>query len=451
MHYVILLAIPLFLMGCETMFGKKTKEPLTGERQRVLMMSEEIIPDAGVGHIYVGLPDAVHHQEWSMASGNARHAMLPGIMNTEIKKVWERNVGAGNGNLFHLFNNSGGFLSHSPCRLLNGPVAAEGKVFTIDAEGTVVATALKTGEELWRSETVSTSEQSQLFGGGLAYDCHKVYASTANAEVLALDAQKGTILWRASTSGPVRTAPTVKDGRVFVVTINNQLEAFDANTGKLLWTHTGIIESAGLLGGASPAVHEGVVVVPYSSGEVFALRVENGYPLWSESLSASRRLDSVSSLSHIKARPIIDRNLVFLIGHGGRMTALDLRSGQTVWTKEIGGIRTPAVAGDFLFMVTNENHLVCLKRDTGQVLWVTKLPRDMNTTKSEGKILWAGPILANNQLVLGGSNGRGLMLMADSGKKSLAFDLPDGTTLSPILVDKTLIFLTDSATLVAYR
>jgi outer membrane protein assembly factor BamB len=344
-----------------------------------------------------------------------------------------------------------GFLSNSSYRLLNGPIAAEGKIFTIDAEGTVLATTLKTGEEVWQTETIPSSERSQPFGGGLAYEYHKIYVSTANAEVLALDAQKGTILWRAATSGPVRTAPTVKDGRVFVVTINNQLETFDANTGKLLWTHTGIIESAGLLGGASPAVHEGVVVVPYSSGEVFALRVENGYPLWSESLTTSKRLDSISSLSHIKARPIIDHDLVFLVGNSGRMSALDLRSGQTVWTKDIGGVRTPAIAGGFIFMVTNENSLVCLKRDTGDVLWVKKLPQFVNPTAHEEPIFWAGPILANNQLVLAGSNGHGLILMADTGKKSLEFELPGQTTLSPILVYKTLVFLTDSATLVAYQ
>ena len=102
-------------------------------------------------------------------------------------------------------------------------------------------------------------------------------------------------------------------------------------------------------------------------------------------------------------------------------------------------------------MVTNENSLVCLKRDTGDVLWVKKLPQFINPTTHEEPIFWAGPVLANNQLVLAGSNGHGLILMVDTGKKSLEFELPGQTTLSPILIDKTLVFLTDSATLVAYR
>src|SRR5690606_16073309 len=160
------------------------------------------------------------------------------------------------------------------------------------------------------------------FGGGLAYDQEKIYAATAHAEILSIDAKTGKILWRFPTSAPVRSAPTVIDGRVFVITINNQLEVFNANDGQILWTHTGITESAGLLGGARPAVQTVVIVAPYSSGEVFALRIENGYPLWSETLQANKQLDSVSALSHIKARPIIDKNMVFLVSHSGRISAL---------------------------------------------------------------------------------------------------------------------------------
>ena len=437
------------LTGCQTFFGKKAKDPLPGKREQVLLYKEDVTPDKSASHLYVGLPEAVDHHAWPMGGGNARHVMEPGILKTKIQQVWQHDVGAGNGNSFRLLGSN--FLSRNAQRLLNGPIAVQGVVYTIDAEGTVIATSLKSGAELWQTETIAAAERTQPFGGGLAWENGRIYAATASADVVCLDAQKGTILWRAASSGPVRTAPTVKDGRVFVVTINNQLETFDALSGKLLWTHTGTLESAGLLGGASPAVHEGVVVVPYSSGEVFALRVENGYPLWSESLNSSRRLDSLSSLSHIKARPIIDRNLVFLVGHNGHMSALDLTNGQKVWSKEIGGIRTPALAGDFLFMISNDNNLLCLKKDTGQILWHRALPSYLNPDKQEIKILWAGPIIANNQLVLAGSHGKAMLVRADSGKTSLMFDLPGETSLSPILVDQTLVFLTDGATLVAYR
>ena len=52
--------------------------------------------------------------------------------------------------------------------------------------------------------------------------------------------------------------------------------ALDAETGAVDWTHTGIEETAGLIGSASPTVDGDIVIVPYSSGEIFALRAQNG-------------------------------------------------------------------------------------------------------------------------------------------------------------------------------
>ena len=67
-----------------------------------------------------------------------------------------------------------------------------------------------------------------------------------------------------------------------------------AEDGRRLWSHNGIPETAGLLGGASPAVEGEVVVVAYSSGELFALRVENGRAVWSDNLAAARNVNAIA-------------------------------------------------------------------------------------------------------------------------------------------------------------
>ena len=104
----------------------------------------------------------------------------------------------------------------------------------------------------------------------------RLYASTGYAQVLALDPADGKVIWRSGVGAPVRSAPTVADGRVFAVTVENELVVLAADDGRRLWTHNGIPETAGLLGGASPAVEGEVVVAAYSSGEIFALTVETG-------------------------------------------------------------------------------------------------------------------------------------------------------------------------------
>ena len=80
------------------------------------------------------------------------------------------------------------------------------------------------------------------------------------------------------------------------------------------------------------------------------------------------------ALADIRGRPVIDRGRVFAVSHSGRMAAIDLRTGDRVWEQEIGSSHSPWVAGDYVFVLANDNELVCLTRDEGKVRWVRQLP-----------------------------------------------------------------------------
>ena len=224
-----------------------------------------------------------------------------------------------------------------------------------------------------------------------------------------------------------------------------------ADDGRRLWTHNGLPETASLLGGASPAVEGEVVVVPYSSGEIYALTVENGRPVWSDSLAATRSADAVSSLADIRARPVIDRGRVFAVGHSGRMAAIDMRTGDRVWEQEIGGTHTPWVAGDYLFVLSNENEVFCLTRNEGKVRWVRQLPSYRNPKKREDPVSWAGPILGGDRLIVVASDGEALSISPYTGEPLGRDEMPAGVYLEPIIADNALYVLTDDATLAAYR
>src|SRR5207237_4407218 len=134
--------------------------------------------------------------------------------------------------------------------------------------------------------------------------------------------------------------------RIFVVTVENELNALSAEDGRKLWSHNGIPEPAGLLGGASPAADGEIVVVAYNSGELFALRVENGHAIWSDNLASQRSRSAVAALADIHGRPVIDRDRVFAVSHSGRMVALDLRRGDRVWEQEVWSSPQPCVTSE---------------------------------------------------------------------------------------------------------
>src|SRR4029450_2174863 len=87
-----------------------------------------------------------------------------------------------------------------------------------------------------------------------------------------------------------------------------------------------------LLSNTSPAVDGDVVVVPYPSGDLVALRVSDGQAIWTESLARTRTASSMAAMSDT-ARPAIDGGTVFAGGHAGRMGATKQKTGERLWAR----------------------------------------------------------------------------------------------------------------------
>ena len=426
----------LLLAACDSWFGEADAPPLPGDRISVLLHERTLVPDPQAASAQILLPPPSINTEWPQAGGYANHAMHHTLTADAPGRAWRSSAGSG---------------SDDDERLIASPIVADGRIFTMDSETMVSAFDTANGERLWSVELTPEEEEDGHIGGGIAYEDGFVFVTTGFAEVIALEAATGALVWRRMIGGPMRTAPTARGGRLFVVTVDNKLSALDASSGETLWDHTGISEVASLLGGASPAVDAGVVVVPYSSGELVALKVENGRMLWSDSLAAIRRTDVVSTLAHIRGRPVIDRGRVFAMSHGGLMAAIDLKTGQRIWDKEIGGLESPWIAGDYLFAISNNEELLCVSRNDGRIHWVRALPRWEDEEDKEDPIIWTGPILASDRLIVAGSQGEALTVSPYTGEVLGRVEMPDGVSVAPIVADGSIYFLSDDAELTAYR
>jgi len=424
------------LGACDTWMGGDEAPPLPGDRISVLQHASALQPDSDVDASEIRLPAPSVTPDWPQNGGYANHAMHHVAAAPQLQERWTSDIGSGAG---------------SGDRLTATPIIADGRIFTIDSNSDVRAFDALSGKLLWDVELTPDDEDDGHISGGLAYEDGRVFAGTGFAQVVALDAASGQIAWRKTVSGPVRSAPTVRGGRVFAVSLDNKLHALAARDGSLLWTHAGSSEMAMLLGGASPAVDQGVVVVPYTSGELAALKVNNGRQLWMDSLTTRRRTDATAALAHIRANPVIDRGRVFAISHSGLMVAIDLRSGTRLWEKGIGGHQSFWVAGDYLFTLTGNEELVAMERETGRILWVRSLPRWQDPEAHDGVIVWTGPLLVSDRLIVASSDGVAIAVSPYSGDVLGSESMPDGVSVPPVVAGETVYFLADDATLAAYR
>jgi outer membrane protein assembly factor BamB len=415
----------------------KTKVPLPGERVSVLQLNTELNADPTLADVAVRLPKPYVNDGWAQAGGNPTHAMyhLQAAADA-LTEVWSADIGSS---------------ADDSQRLLSEPVVSEGLVYTIDAQALVRAFDVQTGAVVWQAEMTPEDEDDDLFGGGLAVAEGKIFITTPYAEIYALDAKSGAFVWRAAAPAPMRSAPTVSDGRVFVITIDNQLLAYAVDDGRRLWSNAGVEEAAGLLGGSTPAVLGNVVIAAYTSGELLAFDVVNGNSLWTDSLAGRARTSSVAALADIRGRPVIDRDRVIAIGNGGVMASIELRRGERYWDKDLGGTQSPWVAGDFIYVMTSSSEVVCVTRDEGRIKWVRPLPPFEDMVDREDPVYWSGPVLVGDRLLATGSNGIALSISPYTGEILGKQELPDRSHLPPVVANEMVFMLSDDAELTAFR
>ena len=426
----------MLLSGCGGWFGEADAPPLPGDRVSVLLDERDLAPDSRISDQAVALPPPYRNASWTQVGGGALHAV--GHVTGPIKidrPAWRSGIGSGAGR-------------YRP--LMSEPVVVRDRVYTMDSRYRISAYDTNKGARLWQTNLTVPKRDSEAFGGGIAYDLGRIYVSTGFGAMAAIDAEDGKVLWTKSVPGPVRAAPLVMEGQVFVVTIDNQLIAADGATGDRQWRHAGFAETTALLGSAAPAGLDGTMIVPYSSGEVFALRAVNGRPTWSDNLAAVRRVDAASTLADIRALPVTDGNLVYAISHSGRMVAIDLRTGARAWERNIGGVRTPWIAGDWIFVLNNAAQVLCISRREGRVRWITQLDLYENPEKTEGPIHWIGPMAIGGRLLVIGGHGRGVAIDPSEGNILENFKLP-GAVMAAAVADGTLYLQTEDAELLAYR
>jgi outer membrane protein assembly factor BamB len=429
------LVLALSLGGCDW-FDKK-KAPLPGERIAVFSDRKEIEPDKDAANIQVTLPAPVVNDSWPQSGGFANYAMQHLAIGDSPQVVWTADVGSG---------------SSSSRILTSPPVVADGKVFAKDAESNVSAYNAETGQRIW-SVTLKPEKarDTDEFGGGLAWYGGKLFVTTGFAAVFCLDPNSGTEVWTSAVGAPIRGAPLVFGDRVFTISIDNKLHAMAAVDGSDLWNFSALQEVAGYVGGNSPAGSGDFIVAPFTSGELVGLRIDNGRPVWNEALVGPRReARAFGNLADIRGRPVIDRGLVLAMGTAGTLTAIELNSGQRKWERNIGGSQTPWVAGRFVFVVTGSADVVALERDTGKVKWVTPLTQYQDAARHK-PIIWAGPVLLSDRLLVGGSTGEMLSLSPYTGEIIGKLDIKTPMRLGPVVANRMVYVLADSGRLIALR
>jgi outer membrane protein assembly factor BamB len=447
--FAILLAAAAAVASCSTISNvgssmdrlnpfhskKNTEASDASESQRVSIVAfdQKVEQNENLKGQDFFLPGPTAQADWPVPGGTPEQSIENVDAGKAFQVAWKRGFGKGSSRQFHVT---------AP------PVMANGRIYLMDAEATVVALDASRGGVVWKTNLRPKSKRDRLgFGGGVAYADGKLYVTSGFRFVAQLDAATGKVGWLKTTDSPIHSAPNVAGGRVFAVSTDNELLVYDAADGASAWDYQALIEPARMLGASSPAISGDAVIAAFASGELVALRTTNGNQLWDATLSKSST-NALSEIRDVVGRPVVYKGDVYAVSHSGVFAATDLRTGQARWSISVSSTNTPWPAGDVVFVTSTAGEVICVSRETGQAYWV----RDLNAgLKKKKRAIWTGPLLAGDRLILVSDKGQVLALDPKSGATKGSLRIGDPALITPIAVNGLIYVVTDKAALVAIR
>lgn len=416
--------------------GKKNNTPTVGNRVDILGTERDMEVEPALANVAVILPAPVTNVAWAQPGGNASKSPGHVELGQSLARVWTATV-----------------TGASPrARLAASPVISDGRLYIVDTTARVTAFDANSGAQIWSNALeVDDDGKASRFGGGVSASGNMVFATNGVGDVAALAADTGVLGWKKRPAGPLRGAPTLSNGNVYVMTQDNQIYALRQDDGEPQWNEAGPVAASGIFGVGAPAAAQSTIIAGYSSGELAAYRYENGRSLWTDTLSRTSMSTSVSTLTDIDADPVIDRGRVFALGKGGRMASYELLTGQRIWEINIAGISTPVASGEWVFVMTDEAKLLCVARSSGKIRWIAKLQRYDNEEKKKGPISWYGPVLAGGRLITANSRGQVWAVSPGEGTATAITDLKAPVSLAPVVANNTLYILDDKGHISAFR
>ena len=424
------LAAALLLAGCSG------EEILPGDRIPIRQVEAPLADTDPAAVRPVPIPAAVMNADWSHRNGAASGRIANAAFSPSPSLRWSVPIGEGDARRR---------------RIVTAPLVAGGLVYTIDAGGMISAVRQSDGTRVWSQSIVPAAQQADNGpGGGFATAGGVLYVTTGFGEVMALSPTTGGRIWTQRLEGPIRAAPTVSGGQVFVVVRDDTGYALDARTGETNWIVRGV-GGTGLLGGASVATDGTLAVFPFASGEVLGIVARNGLQVWGTAVTGGRRELARNAIVDISGDPVIDGGVIYASNQSGRTIALSAETGERLWTASEGAYGPAWPVGGSVFLVSDEGALLRLDGATGQVIWRTALPEYYNEKKRIEAIPHYGPLLAGGRLWVASADETLRSFDPTTGRQLSSVPLPGGAGAPPAIAGGVMYIVNRDGQLLAFQ
>jgi outer membrane protein assembly factor BamB len=226
------------------------------------------------------------------------------------------------------------------------PLLRNQKIFAGNVEGAFYCVDLTTGVQLWKFELPDNVKRKGIRSSAAGSDSSITFGAD-DGFLYALDAERGTQIWRHNTGASIVGSPCIANGNVYVGNLGGTICGVDLHSGKPRWQF-----EAGASIYASPSFADNKIFIGTTGGMMYALDAMTGTLVWKTDLG-----------SVINSSAVIAGNVLYVGTLKKMLFGLNIADGTPVLKQEVPGrIKTsPAVAHGRLFVATDEKLILSFR------------------------------------------------------------------------------------------
>ena len=311
---------------------------------------------------------ATTERAWDYLKGGTDNAIPPTPLvnftpKIKVIELWDKDTGAGTDEQY----------------LKLSPVITGQRLYIVDTDGRLEAMDATNGKSAWSQNAKVTEnvdgKEGWLRGkkmrvtGGPGYGENTVLIGTEEGEVIAFSASEGEELWRSYVSSEVLSAPKRSDGIVVVRTLDGKVFGLNGDTGRRLWIYDRTVPALTLRGTSTPVIYAGAVIAGFDGGKLAALEIKTGRLLWETSIATARGTSELERMIDIDSEPLILDGIIYVATFQGHIAALQLESGRILWSREVSSHAGFTADDNNIYITDESSHVWALDRFTGTTVW----------------------------------------------------------------------------------
>lgn len=301
-------------------------------------------------------------------------------------------------------------------------------IISADTYGNIFSYSLDLKSKNWQYNFYKKTYKKYKKNLDFIVSKNKIFVSDNLGYMYSLDLNNGSLIWAKNFGIPFRSNMKVLDNQIFLADQDNLIYSINPTNGEINWkypTSSSALKSSFENNFSYDSNYDSIFFLN-TSGELYSINYTIPKINWIISLN-EQSADENNNL--FTGQPITLSNENILVSTKNDLINFNKISGSKQWQIPISLKTKPIVYDKYVFLVSNDDLLICLEASTGKIIWSKYIFHFIKKSKiSFNKV--KGFYILNNQIYLVTTNGY-----------LLIFDYNSGTLLSadPIVKSKILV------------